>query len=358
MSNSFSGTVRCPICLEQINWRQAKEAGLFVFDEDSRRYEPLERRRGESEQSWLHRTANAWIRCTNSDFYRHFLPVLYGAYGEPIIIVAVGTSNSGKTHLLTMLAAELERGTILAGKLSFQPLDPTLGQIFRTNYVRPLIEERQRLPYTGPTDDVFFMHAWRGYNHQTGRPFVLAFFDFSGEVLHRDNPPLTLNAASALIFLADPELIPGFGKRRSGSPLGDPTFSNICARLKISHENERFIPLPIATVISKSDLLQYQMPEVARWLLRDDDTDLSTVEQESEDVYAFLAIKGGSPWLMPTHEFVSSTLHFVSATGTSAKDGYFPERQFGPRRVLRPLLSLLARTGVLKPGQLQDNRSE
>ncbi len=103
--------------------------------------------------------------------------------------------------------------------------------------------------------------------------------------------------------------------------------------------------MPAATVVAKSDLLIHRYPEVSRWLLRED-LDMSKVEQESEDVYAFLAANNADEYLRPAHSFIDTTLHFISAAGTAVeRSGKYPE--FRPRRVLQPLLTLLATIGAV-----------
>ncbi|HEX3961346.1 MAG TPA: hypothetical protein VHZ03_32780 [Trebonia sp.] len=103
--------------------------------------------------------------------------------------------------------------------------------------------------------------------------------------------------------------------------------------------------MPVATVVAKSDLLIHRYPEVSRWLLNTD-VDMSNVEQESEDVYAFLATNNAAEYLRPAHSFIDTTLHFISATGTAVgRSGKYPE--FRPRRVLQPVLTLLAMIGAI-----------
>jgi hypothetical protein len=99
--------------------------------------------------------------------------------------------------------------------------------------------------------------------------------------------------------------------------------------------------------VAKSDLLAPRRPEVARWLNRDDNVRLNTVAEESEEVYEFLATNGAERFLPPVNRVSDVSLHYASAAGVAPRDGHFPAEGFGPRRVLRPLLSLFAMTGVL-----------
>ena len=348
--NASARLVRCPICLCQIDWKEAQKTPV-IWSEDQVCYLPVSRQRGETERHWRQRAANAAIRCPSDDKYGypHYLPSLYGAYGEPIIIPAVGQTNSGKTTLLTMLGAQLEQGTALSGELSFRSLDQGIGNRFQQEFVRPLLEERRQLYATTVPSRGFFFQAWRGYNHRTGRPFVLAFFDCAGEELARaDSLPRFLSAASAFLFLADAAAIMGRPENFASDYHGDAATHYV---LDMMHERH-LDTLPAATVIAKSDLLR-QRPEVWQWLGKDDDTDLSTVEQESEDAYTFLSLNTDSGWLRPARELPLSTLHFLSATGTSVDPNtlLFDQRHFGSRRVLRPLLTLFRAIGLIDTSQ-------
>lgn len=346
VSIASAGLVQCPICLRRIDWGEVRET-LYVWSENQCEYLPVSRNTGESAQHWRQRVAGAFVRCSTDsrEFNEHYLPTLYGAYGDPIVIPAVGRTYSGKTTLLTMIGAELERGVTLNGELSFRPLDHGMGELFHNGYVRPLLQERRADPGTSGGRRSFF-HAWRGYNHRTGRLFVLAFFDTAGgDFVSESRMPLFIGAASAFLFLVDADVI--------GHEVGDPATDNVIDLLGVGQLDA----LPAATVITKSDLLQ-QRPEVLRWLSRDDETDLTTIEQESEDAYAFLSVNAGPGWLRPAREIPSTTLHFASAAGTRVDPDtlLFEEDHFGPRRVLRPLLSLLRAIGVIEKSQFAPDR--
>jgi hypothetical protein len=145
--------------------------------------------------------------------------------------------------------------------------------------------------------------------------FVLAFFDYAGgELTEVDSLIAAVSAVNAFLFLADPLQVPGLGQNGSHLSTGDPTLNSVCDLLSATRGDGGMISLAAAIVISKSDLLEDSRPEVARWLSREDDHDLSTIEQESEDVSAFLEANGGGAWLKPTRTFPNSTLHFLSAT--------------------------------------------
>ena len=78
----------------------------------------------------------------------------------------------------------------------------------------------------------------------------------------------------------------------------------------------------------------------------EEEVELSTVERESEDVYAYLTERGAAQWLRPAQQCWRSTLHFASATNGPASDGGYPGA-FRQCRVLKPLLAVFAMTGIL-----------
>ena len=103
-------------------------------------------------------------------------------------------------------------------------------------------------------------------------------------------------------------------------------------------------------MLNKGDLVRFEDP-VTRWLRSGDGTlDAEEFLSESRDVYAFLHKKGAAAWTLPYEVCRKATLHVVSPTGgvgqSEGEGGIYP-RGVTPRRVLRPLIAMLAMTGVL-----------
>ena len=74
------------------------------------------------------------------------------------------------------------------------------------------------------------------------------------------------------------------------------------------------------------------------------------IHAESRDLYAFLYQNDATSWLAPFKSFSRCTLHAVSATGGSPVDMKY-HRGLRPRRVLEPLLAILAMKGMIdRPG--------
>jgi hypothetical protein len=153
-----------------------------------------------------------------------------------------------------------------------------------------------------------------------------------------------LEIANGLFFVIDPEYLSARRQR-----LGDETFSNV---LNVVKGKDRAGQVSAAIVFNKADRVRFDEP-VSRWL-RSDSKVLDPVEflLESRDVYAYLDVQGALALASPYWLCDKVTLHVASPTGgagdSEGEGGIYP-RGVTPRRVLRPLVAMLAMTGVL-PG--------
>jgi hypothetical protein len=178
----------------------------------------------------------------------------------------------------------------------------------------------------------------------------VTFFDVAGEDLQNIDAKANrfLVGATALVFVVGLEDRLDVGQAATLS-------ENRSFELAMERVRDRDIPAVI--VASKADRLRY-VPPADRWLRRGDEhtLDADRVRGESRDVYAYLHQAGMSASLRPYAAFTRCTLHFVSASGGEAvpvvagdrSKMYYP-RGFHPTRVLEPLVSILAMTGVI-PG--------
>ncbi|GAA3504961.1 hypothetical protein GCM10019016_120740 [Streptomyces prasinosporus] len=353
----MAGHVRCPICLSMVDWASAETVTL---DADGRP-EPLVRLTGEDDVRWNHRRLDAYRLCAGGGGEPHVLPGRYGDFGEPLVIGVVGESAAGKSHLLAAMLgmlSDVDRmarlGLVVGG------LDLKLHQRYLKDVVRPFLDQGQGLAGT-PAQPPEFTDALWIHNSNTGRSFAVAFFDVSGEWLadHDSEVPF-LGAVSALVFVVDPTRIRGL-TASTGSVTGDPSFGVVLDKIGRLRgvDGSQFLPLPAAVVIGKCDLLRHHEGLVDRWFQNaspDEELNLATVEEESEDAYAFLSSRGARGWLAPFVRCARSTLHFATATGHKAveTDGLqrSPHGSFAPRRTLKPMLALFAMCGVLDPTDL------
>ncbi|SDG78715.1 hypothetical protein SAMN05421505_10821 [Sinosporangium album] len=348
-------TVRCPICLHEFPWKRAR---LVSLDENTGAARELVREDGESDTRWRHRLTFAYRECPG-ERPPHHLPHEYGEYEGRVVIGMIGTAVAGKTHLLAAMIGEFARTAHLPEVgLRVEEFHPFLHRDYMKTVVEPFLARREQLTRTSH-DAIGYVDTLKVTNVDRPRParYAVTFFDVAGEVQERSGEAVRfLGAVNALIFIVDPMRVGGLGAPEKERAAGDPTFGNALRTLEhtLNPEKRPLLPLPAAFVVNKADLLRHRgFAAVDRWMSRDgEDFHLGTVERESADAYTFLATHGASRWASAASRFADSTLHFASATGVSAEGDYFPERGFQPRRVLKPLLSLLAMKGVVDPGML------
>jgi hypothetical protein len=223
-------------------------------------------------------------------------------------------------------------------RIDCRALDLALHRRFAEERVRRLLQGHEVLPGTQEGimtfSDAFLVSQKNGAE----RPVIL--FDVAGgDLMSVEETKKFLEIANGLFFVVDPTQI----DPRTGS---DETFENVLDLLK----SARRLPSRVsaAVVVAKADLLRFEDP-VTEWLLADSTTlDADEFLRESRDVYAFLHERGATAWTLPYDECSKATLHFVSSTGGDGlgEGGVYP-RGVSPRRVLRPMLAMLAMTGVL-----------
>ncbi|WP_329341659.1 hypothetical protein OG866_37230 [Streptomyces sp. NBC_00663] len=352
------GPVECPMCLRALNWDTAERvvldaSGGMLPEADLPTHSAAER------DAQLART---YVVCPgNDDVPQHELPYRYPLFGtEPVRIGLVGASSTGKSHLLAAMIDQARKSTVMARYgLRVEALDPQRYHLYLNEVVAPFIDGREELVATADRPELRYSTGLVVTDEHSGRSHSVVFFDVAGGRLERPGRESDfLNRLSALLCVVDPTRV--YGLTSQGGTTGrDPAFEHVRQRLRQQQANPAlpFLPVPCALVVTKSDLLRFRgYREIDGWLHEKPDAegDLSTVERESEDVYAFLGARGGGDWLQLAGECQGSTLHLASATGTGpraqadqAAARRFDETLFRQHRVLRPLLALLAMKGVM-----------
>ena len=344
---SAASAVMCPICLTDIPDWDALDYWSFGADGD---YEKIEILPDANPTQRARHRLGAYVRCPavqGDTTAVHHLPARYGRFGAPVLLGFIGLTESGKSHLLTSMIGGISK---LSGyRIEVEPLDPAMHQRFLENSVKPLITRNEVLPGT-PDDATTDIADAFIIRHGNGSERVVALFDVSGGVLAQtDRPGKTrefLWIADGLFFVIDPGHI-------KTSKIGDGTFSNV---LNIVRNRPKPEPVSAAIVLSKADKARFEEP-VARWLRSGDGTlDPTEFLRESADVYAYLQEHEAAVLTEPYQVCPKATLHVASSTG-GAKEGEekgskYP-RGVTPLRVLRPLVAMLAMTGVLTGPQAE-----
>lgn len=334
--------MQCPFCLADIpdwdkldRWQWKPEAGEYEKAEDDKKLSEAQRRRV---------LGGAQVRCPYSSASAHYLPVDYGRFGEPVHLGFVGVTKSGKSHLLSAIVHAIDERELEPYGIKFSPLDHALHQRFVGEWVTPLFDHGKVLPDTSEALETFVDAFLVSHNGGVQRPLVL--FDVAGGVLSglyerdRDKAPPFLSIASGLFFIIAPEHVEG---RRSS----DAAFSNVLDRLQ---EYGRLDQTNAVIVLNKADMLRFE-PRIARWLRAETNPfDPVEVLRESADLYGYLRHR--RPALnRPYQDCARATFHVASPTGGSDDgSGTYP-RGVTPRRVINPLVAMLAMTGLLSgPG--------
>ena len=344
--DSGGSRIICPVCLSRLKW---DELPLYRWDADQGRYLELDRPAQATPEQLARAERGASVRCPDPAGAMdgdHYLPADYGRHGPPAVLAFIGTSSSGKSHLLTAMIGGIERGDLARYGISSRPIDHALHKTFLDERVRPLLNDSKVLP---PTKEgvVNFVDAFvvAGLN---GPERTVVLFDVAGGDLNSvHDAKRFLEVADGLVFVVDPAQFDVAG-------LGDETFNTVMGLLESSGRLPRSVSAAI--VLNKADLVRFDDP-VTRWL-RHNGTDIDAAEilNESADVFAFLHNRGAQAWTLPYSKCEKATLHVASATGgagpSEGPGGVYP-RGVTPKRVLVPFVALLAMTGVLTSQQAQ-----
>jgi hypothetical protein len=353
-AESAGHTVICPYCLDPVGYDETE-----LYTRNARQeHEPLDLS-GEYNPIRRHdKLRGAFQRCPHEGGVGpHYLPVPYLTSGRPLTVAMVGSSATGKTHLLAAMLGEVERGGLEPYGLTCHPLNPDWHNRFLRERIQPL-HEGQVLARTTTAKFAFFADGLLVSGHGMTRPVM--FFDLAGEdLVEHGEVTRFLAGVGAFVFVVDPLRalrIPHLDGDREyvgvqERSLGDEAFAALLGRVP---RTGRYLGAPAAVVLNKSDLVRFE-PPVDRWLRRPLPAGLTHHElrEESKDVYAFVRHHGSKAWLKPFAECARCTLHFVSATGGRQQQNVFPHG-VAPRRVLAPLLSILAMSGFLAGTDLSE----
>jgi hypothetical protein len=338
------GPVICPMCLSELDWSK-----LPLWRLDGNQYVLVEIPAGAPPPLRAFLEHGALVRCPNR--YKilegeHHLPIDYGKHGRPVIIGFIGLTKSGKSHLLSAMLGEIEKGELEDYGIKANPIDIAMHKNFLHERVYPFIKQDIVLPAT-KEGVLSFADAFL-ITTEDGSERPVALFDVAGaELTKADKTKQFLNVVDGLIFVVDPDQLDGHG-------LGDEAFDTVLNVLR----NAGLLPdkVSAAIVLNKVDMVRFEDP-IATWLRSESkQVDAGEILRESADVYAYLESRGAQAWTRPFRECAKATLHVASPAGgappSEGAGGKYP-RGVTPRRVLQPLVALLAMTEVLTGEQAE-----
>jgi hypothetical protein len=341
------GQISCPICLSRITWGNLPK---WRFDPSQNDYVQLVIPQNASPEQTTRMERDAAVRCPDPAgmMDTHYLPADYGSYGRPVLIGFIGETRSGKSHLLAAMVGEIERGALSTHGIRRSPIDSALHHRFLDEHVWPLLDENRVLENT-PEGIISFVDAYL-MTPKNGPQRPVALFDVSGnDLIDVRAPKSFLDIVDGLVFVVDAAQLHGQERGSSGS--GDRAFKAV-----IDVVRDRLPEIRVAVVLNKADLVRFDDP-ITKWWLRPESEplDAELMLSESADVYAYLQSQGAKAWISDFDHCTKVTLHVVSATGGrhDQDTGKTYPRGVTPRRVVMPLVSLLAMTGVLQGPQAQ-----
>ncbi|MGW6912655.1 hypothetical protein ACWGB8_02350 [Kitasatospora sp. NPDC054939] len=357
-TDHHSDGVLCPYCLEHLRF----DPGALYAPDAVQELQPYTYTEQQSSRLVADELRGAFQLCPgNQATPPHHIPVPYLTNGRPLTVAMIGQSNTGKSHLLTQMIAEIADDRLKPYGVSWQSVNPEQHATFLNDRVVPL-RDGNVIAHTaglGNSESARFVESLL-ITDARGRVRPLAFFDLAGEDLLRTDALLRfLLGIDALVFVVDPTLampLPQLDEIRTALGLhvnrdGDPAFATALDRIP---RTGPYLTVPSAVVIAKADLLRSE-PPVDRWLTEPGTVPLSRrrLYEESRDVYALLHRHAGKAWLRPFDTALHCTMHIASATGGRQEDSRYP-RGVRAQRVLEPLISLLAMHGII---DLADGRT-
>ena len=290
---------------------------------------------------------------------------------DTFTIAIVGDVNSGKSHFIASCINQLKRQETwqvigcsrIVGQddtdrryyakyyepvyVHFEQIEPT--QAGRTEILEPLVYE------------IVFREK-SGFN--LPQTITLLFYDLSGEDIKRLDRLTTYGHyvldAAAVIFLADPLLMPGIVKELPSSLQPPPgiselrTYDVLNRVIQTLEQNQGLYPgqqlkTPIAIAISKSDLLKYVVRSNALFLnpaSYSNNLNIRELEIIDREVRDLILEYGDKELLASSRTFEQTCFFAVSPTGWPADgSGKFPKIE--PIRCFDPMLWALWKLGII-----------
>lgn len=293
---------------------------------------------------------------------------------DTFTIAIVGDIRSGKSHYIASCINQLKRRETwqVLGCSRIVGQDDT-DQRYYTEYYEPVYMHHEQIEPTQASrtailQPLVYEIVFSEKSRSSPPKFItLLFYDSSGEDMIRPDR-LTMYGyyvldAAAVIFLADPLLMPGIVKELPSSQQPQPlgvgeiqmrTYDVLNRVIQTLEQNQGLNPgqqlkTPIAIAISKSDLLKYVVRQDALFLkpsVLSSNIDIREFEIIDHEVRELILEFGDKELLASSETFENTCFFAVSPTGWPADGGgKFPKIE--PLRCFDPMLWALWKLGII-----------
>jgi DNA helicase HerA-like ATPase len=294
--------------------------------------------------------------------------------GSGLMFSIIGSTESGKSHYIAMLIAQLY-SQARRFRWSCRALNDETMNLYDKRFRKRLYGDRETIVKTQADDDEAHRPLIYGLNFDSGAPSVmLVFYDAGGERFADEETMARttryLSESSGVIFLVDPLQFPEVREKFKASGEGveadlpDPSFSdarvaNVFQRLiTVLHNREQSgaqkVQTPVAVTLSKIDALRFLLTDEAPLFLpsfhrRYGCFCRSEARRIDDYLRSFLAAIDPHRELLNQLQQLDNCCCFgMSALGQNPKSTeqrlLFPPR---PLRVLDPFLWLLNQHGLI-----------
>lgn len=300
-------------------------------------------------------------------------------------ISIVGDTSSGKTHFIAVLIDQLKRGLLMqtgTGGTRLMALSPETERKYREEYFIPILQERNaRLPGTArgtfdaqgrpiPHDPLAYQLTLQDRQTNQTRSVNLLLYDLPGEEIADSTLIVQFGEhilrSDAIIYLADPVTISQVRERLpahlqpSASAISTRSAHEVLANIMYRFEQYQkiqpgaTIDVPIAIMLSKSDLLKYTIPVMQHrnYLIfqpkvYDGKAHPQEIARIHQEVESCLRAYGEHALLQISSRFTNLNFFAVSATG-GPPDSHGKYVHLEPLHCLDPFIWILWKLGCLE----------
>lgn len=296
------------------------------------------------------------------------IPTIF-ADGASLPIALVGAKASGKSNYIAVLIDEIRRRMTQPFQCSLNVACSEESKRYYDNYYyNPLYKHKRVVEATdaGEIPPLIFPLSFMDSRNRIKEMAALTFYDTAGENLDSDDAMLVFNRyipnAKGIILLLDPLQVPSIRKQLQGKvplpPENTDTaeiLSRIVNNIRDVKKAKKNIDIPLALVFTKMDALEMHGLLPAGSCLRDESEHLtrggfvlSDFENTNIEMTALLENWMDGELSQMLKNFSKYSIFGLSALGGVPNGTKLSTDEIKPKRVLDPLLWILAENGYVK----------